>query len=110
MDGRVRGGGANTVLPLGQSEDPPAAESWDVRIFRWFGATILATGATFGLVFHHLGSERDWAEERGRVERFVAAQLALVWDDVPRRDALLSSAARDLGVALTLRANDSSRI
>ena len=67
------------------------------RIFRWFGASILATGITVGLV-----SALVWRRDSGypravsAAQAFVGARFAEVFDDPLRREAL----ARELSAAL----------
>jgi signal transduction histidine kinase len=73
------------------------------RIFRWFGAAILATGVVIGVVFSLLGDGGSWARERDGALRFVGQQLARSWDDAPARADLVASLGRDFDLGLELR-------
>lgn len=74
-----------------------------VRIFRWFGAAILATGIAVAAVFHFLGGGASWARQRDGALHFVAGQLARSWDDPAARSATVASLARDLDLGVVLR-------
>jgi two-component system OmpR family sensor kinase len=73
-----------------------------VRIFRWFGAAIVATGIAVALVFHFLGGGGSWARQRDGALRFVGGQLARAWDDPSARSELVASLGRDLELGLRL--------
>jgi signal transduction histidine kinase len=73
------------------------------RIFRWFGAGILATGVVVAVVMHLLGDGGRWSRERERALEFVRGQLASTWDDAPARAGLVTSLGRDLDLGLVLR-------
>jgi len=69
------------------------------RIFFWFGISIAVTTLVVLLaaVKSHPGG---WGYERARA--FLAGQFAAAWDDPPRRDALASAVAKDLGIDIRL--------
>ena len=71
-------------------------------IFFAFGATILASGAVFGLISTLGSSSGRWREEIHRIERFVAHQFEPVWRDPDRRRLLAEQYSRDLDVTLHL--------
>jgi len=72
------------------------------RIFRWFGAAILATGIAVAAVFHFLGGGSSWARQRDGAFRFVGGELARTWDDAPGRAAIVTSLGRELDLGLRL--------
>lgn len=72
------------------------------RIFRWFGAAIVATGIAVALVFHFLGGGSSWARQRDGAFRFVGGELARSWDDAPARAAVVASLGRELDLGLRL--------
>jgi signal transduction histidine kinase len=74
------------------------------RIFLWFGASIVATGATVWLAISLASpSYRDWHEDVMRIQRYVGHQYALVWDDPAARARMASGMARDLDIGVVLR-------
>ncbi|MGA8891359.1 MAG: two-component sensor histidine kinase, partial [Anaeromyxobacteraceae bacterium] len=72
------------------------------RIFRWFGAAILATGIAVAAVFHFLGGGSSWTRQRDGAFRFVGGELARTWDDAPARAAIVASLGRELDLGLRL--------
>ena len=72
------------------------------RIFRWFGAAIVATGIAVAAVFHFLGGGSSWARQRDGAFRFVGGELARSWDDAPARAAIVASLGRELDLGLVL--------
>ena len=70
------------------------------RIFAWFGATILVTALTIGLLSHSSGG--NYRREMGRVESLLGNRFAAVWDRPTERDELGTSIARELDVDLAL--------
>lgn len=74
------------------------------RIFVWFGASIVMTGASVWLVLSLASPQYEgWREDWQRFRRFVGHQYAEVWDDPARRDALARSTAEELEVEVVLR-------
>jgi signal transduction histidine kinase len=73
------------------------------RIFVWFGASILATAIVAGVAAHVMGaSDGGWRRSVEGAQRFLGGQLAEVWEDPARRDALAGAMVRDLGLSLRL--------
>lgn len=70
----------------------------------WFGATIVATGITLGLVAWALSPEPSrWRHTVDDLQRFAGDEFALVWDDPVKRSALAERTARGLDVQIVLR-------
>jgi signal transduction histidine kinase len=81
------------------------------RLFVWFGVSILFTLLTVGTAAWLVApSANPWRTMFIRGQTFVGGQLALVWHDAERRDALLSAAARDLEIGLELEDPQGNRI
>lgn len=70
------------------------------RIFVWFGATIVVTALTVGLLSRSGGS--NYRREMGRVEALLGDRFAAVWDRPAERDELGGAIARELDVGLAL--------
>ncbi|HEX7600117.1 MAG TPA: hypothetical protein VF316_00880, partial [Polyangiaceae bacterium] len=70
------------------------------RIFAWFGATILVTALTIGLLSRINGG--NYRREMGRVESLLGDRFAAVWDRPAERDELGRAVARELDVDVTL--------
>jgi len=70
------------------------------RIFAWFGATILVTALTIGLLSRINGGNSR--REMGRVESLLGDRFAAVWDRPAERDDLGRALARELDVDVTL--------
>jgi two-component system OmpR family sensor kinase len=70
------------------------------RIFVWFGASIVATGASVWLVLSLAAPPSRWHEEVARVHRFIGAQYARAWDDPRERDVLAAEMSRELDVGV----------
>lgn len=87
---------------------PQKARAWALRrglqrrIFGAFGATIIATAAVVLLVTQLTGASGGWRRDVDRARRFASHQLAAVWNDPPRRRALIEGISRDLEVGITL--------
>ena len=75
------------------------------RLFVWFGVSILVTGFVSGAIalLSQSSSESSWSRETQRVRTFAGHQLAEVWDDPPRRDALVRSIEQDLALQVALK-------
>ncbi|WP_407653819.1 sensor histidine kinase [Archangium lipolyticum] len=76
------------------------------RLFVWFGVSIFITVLVVGTVMSVMGGlmgGSPWHQETERVRTFVSHQLAAVWDEPARRDALVRSVTRDLGFDVELR-------
>jgi hypothetical protein len=59
------------------------------RIFMWFGASIIATGASVWIVLSlAMPGIEDWRRDWDRFRHFVGRSYAEVWDDPAARDAL----------------------
>lgn len=73
------------------------------RLFMWFGASIVMTGATVVVVLSlFFPAERDPREPYLRFQTFVGHRFAEVWDDPVRRAALATSVGEDLDVGVRL--------
>jgi signal transduction histidine kinase len=73
------------------------------RLFVWFGLTILATMMTVGTAAWIVAPRTNpWRHAFTRGQTFIGGQLAQVWNDPARRDALLRAAARDLDIDVVL--------
>jgi signal transduction histidine kinase len=70
-------------------------------LFVWFGVAIALTAVVAAGVFGVIGSPGFSSYERART--FLADQLAAVWDQPARRDALATAVARDFDVRVELR-------
>ncbi|MDP3278881.1 MAG: HAMP domain-containing sensor histidine kinase [Deltaproteobacteria bacterium] len=74
------------------------------RLFAWFGVAIVMTTLTVAMSMHMVASpETSIRSERARVERFVSAGFARVWDDSAGRDELARSYGQDLGFGVRVR-------
>lgn len=72
------------------------------RLFVWFGVSIFITGLVVGTVMHFVGGS-PWRDELERIRTFVGHQLAEVWNEPARRDALVWSVKEELRVDMELR-------
>jgi two-component system OmpR family sensor kinase len=74
------------------------------RLFLWFGASIIVTGAVVAVVAHLVfgGADGGWRRSVERGKTFVEHQLADSWDDPSRRDAFARGLSRDLGLSVVL--------
>ena len=72
------------------------------RIFVWFGAAIVMTGATVTLVLMLAVPESGWQGHWARLRRFVGQEYARTWDDPVARDELARSMSRELSVDVVL--------
>ena len=70
------------------------------RIFAWFGATILVTALTVGVLAHSSGG--NYRNEMARVESLLGDRFAAVWNRPTERDELGLAIARELDVDLAL--------
>ncbi|MDQ3034978.1 MAG: HAMP domain-containing histidine kinase [Myxococcota bacterium] len=81
------------------------------RIFVWFGASIVMTGASVWLVLSLASPPyENWHQDWDRFRRFVGNQYARVWDDPEARDQLGRSTAEELEVEVVLRGADGAEI
>ena len=77
------------------------------RIFMWFGASIIATGASVWIVLSlAMPGIEDWRRDWDRFRHFVGRSYAEVWDDTAARDALARRTSVELGVDVVLRDPD----
>ncbi len=87
---------------------PRHARAWALRrglqrrIFAAFGATIVATALVVLFVMQLTGASNGWRRDVDRARRFASHQLAAVWNDPPRRRALIEGISRDLEVGISL--------
>ncbi|MBN8610235.1 MAG: HAMP domain-containing histidine kinase [Deltaproteobacteria bacterium] len=73
------------------------------RLFMWFGASIVMTGATVVIVLSlFFPAERDPREQYMRLQTFVGNRFAEVWDEPARRGALANAMAEELDVGIRL--------
>lgn len=73
------------------------------RLFMWFGASIVMTGATVVIVLSlFFPAERDPREQYMRLQTFVGNRFAEVWDEPARRGALANAMADELDVGIRL--------
>ncbi len=73
------------------------------RLFMWFGASIVMTGATVVIVLSlFFPAERDPREQYVRIQTFVGHRFAEVWDEPARRGALANAMADELDVGIRL--------
>ncbi len=73
------------------------------RLFMWFGASIVMTGATVVIVLSlFFPAERDPREQYLRFQTFVGHRFADVWDEPERRAALATAVADELDVGVRL--------
>ncbi|MBI3200619.1 MAG: HAMP domain-containing histidine kinase [Myxococcales bacterium] len=82
------------------------------RLFVWFGASIVVTGAVVALAAHLVlgGADGGWRNTVGRGKAFVEHQLAESWDDPVRRDGFVRGLSRDLGMSVVLEDPRGERI
>ncbi len=75
------------------------------RLFLWFGASILFSGATVTLVMGFLGgmAEPIWRRDVSGAMSLAAGRFERVWDLPSERDELARSVARELRVDLVLK-------
>ncbi len=75
------------------------------RLFMWFGASIVLSLVTVGVVSSLVGQVSEPAWKRGfeRAQLFAGHELALVWDRPAEREALVRRFAADLDVDVELR-------
>jgi signal transduction histidine kinase len=73
------------------------------RLFLWFGASIVMTGATVVVVLSlFFPAERDPREPYMRFQTFVGNRFAEVWDAPERRRSLAAAVADELDVGVRL--------
>jgi signal transduction histidine kinase len=74
------------------------------RLFLWFGASIVMTGATVVVVLSlFFPGDRDGPREQyERFQSFVGHRFAETWSDPARRDALGAAVAEELDVGVRL--------
>jgi len=79
------------------------------RLFMWFGASIVMTGATVVIVLSlFFPADRDPREPYMRFQTFVGNRFAEAWDEPARRAALAAAVAEELDVGVRL--SDSSGV
>lgn len=76
------------------------------RIFVWFGASIIATGATVWIALVLVSPPSTWHQEVERIRSYVGHQYARVWDDPIARDEVGRSMSEDLEIGIVLRRPD----
>jgi signal transduction histidine kinase len=75
------------------------------RIFFWFGASIVVSLVLSSVVgFVAMRGQGAFSRERGRIERFVAAEYALVFDDDAQVSRLTASIAEALELGVVAEA------
>ncbi len=73
------------------------------RIFAWFGASILMSGAAAWVVLSLVAPHEDrWRDDWDRFRSFVGERFADVWDDPSARDRLGGEMANDLRLGVRL--------
>ncbi len=73
------------------------------RLFMWFGASIVMTGATVVIVLSlFFPADRDPREPYMRFQTFVGNRFAEAWDEPARRAALAAAVAEELDVGVRL--------
>ncbi|MCB9602671.1 MAG: HAMP domain-containing histidine kinase [Sandaracinus sp.] len=70
-------------------------------LFVWLVVVIALTALSVSLVSYGFGGDR-WRKEMHGLERFAADRLGAVWDDEAEREALVSSAERELRLHVAL--------
>ncbi|MCB9621663.1 MAG: HAMP domain-containing histidine kinase [Sandaracinus sp.] len=70
-------------------------------LFVWLVVVIALTALSVSLVSYGFGGDR-WRKEMHGLERFAADRLGAVWDDEAEREALVSSAERELQLHVAL--------
>lgn len=81
------------------------------RIFVWFGASIVATGASVWLAVALITPpHRTFREDLDRIRRYVGHQYAFVWDDSRARDRIGRAMAEDLHIGVVLRDREGAPI
>lgn len=81
------------------------------RIFVWFGASIVMTGATVWVVLSLFSPEASEAREHWQdFHSFVGNRFAHVWDEPEERDELAESIAAGLRMGVVLRDAHGDRI
>ncbi len=79
------------------------------RMFVWFGASIVMTGATVWVVLSLFSPDtREYRDTWERFRSFVGHRFGEVWDAPEDRDELASSIASDLHVGVVLRDSEGS--
>lgn len=71
------------------------------RLFMWFGAAIIITGAVVGAV-GTVTSPMSWHREFERARVFVGNRFEAVWDEPDERDRLAQAVAKDFEVDVSL--------
>ena len=81
------------------------------RIFVWFGASIVMTGATVWVVLSLFSPEASQAREHWEdFHTFVGERFARVWETPAERDELASSIADGLRMGVVLRDDHGERL
>ena len=73
------------------------------RIFVWFGASIIATGATVWIALALVSPPSTWHDEVARIRRYVGHQYSRVWDDPIAREEVGRAMSEDLEIGIVLR-------
>ena len=82
-----------------------------VRLFWWFGLSILVMGSVVMAVVWTAGPPgQRWEDERRRVNTFVEGRFRAVWRDEGARTELASAVARDLDLGIVLRDDRGQRL
>jgi signal transduction histidine kinase len=91
----------------GRHHGPPM----HVRLFWWFGLSILVMGSVVMAVVWTAGpASHRWEDERRRVNTFVEGRFRTVWRDEGARTELASAVARDLDLGVVLRDDRGQRL
>jgi signal transduction histidine kinase len=72
------------------------------RIFMWFGASIVLTGATVWVALSLVVPDEHYREDWERFRSYVGERFADAWDDPAARDRLARETANDLRVDVRL--------
>ncbi len=79
------------------------------RLFVWFGVALVITMLTAALSMRVLsGPDPSVLHERARVERYVSANFARVWNNPADREWFARELSRDLGVGVTIEDRNGS--
>jgi two-component system, OmpR family, sensor kinase len=73
-----------------------------LRLFWWFGMSILVMGMVAGGVVRVVGPATQWDQEMRRVNAFVEGRFRAVWRDERARTELAEAVARDLDLDVAL--------
>lgn len=82
-----------------------------VRLFWWFGLSILVMGSVVMVVVWTAGpAAQRWEDERRRVNTFVEGRFRAAWHDEAQRTELATAISRDLDLGIVLRDDKAQRL